>query len=47
LAKGSDSTQDIDKESHPLLITNQSINKKEIAATDVYSVIWESVLGVS
>ena len=43
LIKGSHGSLDIDKEFYPVLITNQAINQKEIAATDVYSVIWESV----
>lgn len=45
LIKGSHGSLDIDKEFYPVLITNQAINQKEIAATDVYSVIWESVFG--
>jgi len=45
LIKGSHGTLDIGKEYYPVLITNQAINQKEIAATDVYSVIWESVFG--
>jgi predicted AlkP superfamily pyrophosphatase or phosphodiesterase len=45
LIKGSHGSLDIGKEFYPVLITNQAINKKEIAATDVYSVIWESVFG--
>ena len=46
LIKGSHGTLDIGKEYYPILITNQAINQKEIAATDIYSVIWESVFGV-
>jgi hypothetical protein len=45
LIKGSHGTLDIGKEYYPVLITNQSINLKEIASTDVYNVIWESVFG--
>ncbi|MCP9753674.1 alkaline phosphatase family protein [Lacihabitans sp. CCS-44] len=45
LIKGSHGTLDIGKEYYPVLITNQAINQKEIAATDVYSVIWQSVFG--
>jgi predicted AlkP superfamily pyrophosphatase or phosphodiesterase len=45
LIKGSHGTLDIDKEFYPVLITNQTINQTEIAATDIYSVIWESVFG--
>lgn len=45
LIKGSHGSQDISKEFYPVLISNQVINHKEIAATDVYSVIWESVFG--
>ena len=45
LIKGSHGTLDIDKEYYPVLITSQAINQKDIAATDVYNVIWESVFG--
>jgi predicted AlkP superfamily pyrophosphatase or phosphodiesterase len=45
LIKGSHGTLDIGKEYYPVLITNQAINQKEIAATDVYNVIWQSVFG--
>lgn len=45
LIKGSHGTLDIGKEYYPVLITNQAIDQKEIAATDVYNVIWESVFG--
>ncbi|HLO46134.1 MAG TPA: alkaline phosphatase family protein [Leadbetterella sp.] len=45
LIKGSHGTLDIDKEFYPVIITNQAINQKEIAATDVYNVIWQSVFG--
>jgi hypothetical protein len=45
LIKGSHGTLDIGKEYYPVLITNQTINQKEIAPTDVYSVIWESIFG--
>lgn len=43
LIKGSHGTLDIGKEYYPVLITNQAIKQKEVAATDVYNVIWESV----
>jgi hypothetical protein len=46
LIKGSHGTLDIGKEHYPVLISNQAINQKEILATDVYSVIWESIFGV-
>jgi predicted AlkP superfamily pyrophosphatase or phosphodiesterase len=45
LIKGSHGTLDIGKEYYPVLITNQALSQKEISATDVYSVIWESVFG--
>ena len=45
LIKGSHGTLDIGKEYYPVLITNQTINQKEIAPTDVYSVIWENIFG--
>ena len=45
LIKGSHGSLDIDKTFYPVIITNQAINQKEIVATDVYSVIWESVFG--
>jgi predicted AlkP superfamily pyrophosphatase or phosphodiesterase len=44
LIKGSHGTLDIDKEFYPVLISNQKINQ-EIAATDVYNVIWSSIFG--
>jgi predicted AlkP superfamily pyrophosphatase or phosphodiesterase len=43
LIKGSHGSLDISKEYYPVIITNQSQNNTEIAATDVYDVIWESV----
>ncbi len=45
LIKGSHGTLDIGKEFYPVLITNQSVAKEEILATDVYNVIWESIFG--
>ena len=44
LIKGSHGTLDIGKEYYPILIDNQERNM-EIAATDVYDVIWESIFG--
>lgn len=44
LIKGSHGTLDIGKEYYPVLIDNQKRNN-EIAATDVYDVIWESLFG--
>jgi hypothetical protein len=43
LIKGSHGSLDISKEYYPVIITNQSQNNPEIATTDVYNVIWESV----
>jgi predicted AlkP superfamily pyrophosphatase or phosphodiesterase len=45
LIKGSHGTLDIGKEFYPVLITNQALKHKEIAATDVYSTIWGTVFG--
>jgi predicted AlkP superfamily pyrophosphatase or phosphodiesterase len=42
LIKGSHGTLDIGKEFYPVLISNQK-GKKEISATDVYQVIWNSI----
>ncbi|GAB3506884.1 alkaline phosphatase family protein [Emticicia fontis] len=42
LIKGSHGTLDIGKEFYPILISNYKSNT-EIAATDVYDVIWESI----
>lgn len=44
LIRGSHGTLDIDKEFYPVLIGNQAINK-EISATDVYHIIWNSIFG--
>lgn len=44
LIKGSHGTLDIGKEFYPVLISNQN-QPNEIAATDVYNVIWESIFG--
>jgi predicted AlkP superfamily pyrophosphatase or phosphodiesterase len=45
LIKGSHGTFDIGKEFYPVLISNQHIQKEEILATDVYTVIWNSIFG--
>ncbi|RFS14556.1 alkaline phosphatase family protein [Emticicia sp. C21] len=44
LIKGSHGTLDISKEYYPVLIGNQKRNN-EIAAKDVYNVIWKSIFG--
>ncbi|WP_259015582.1 alkaline phosphatase family protein [Emticicia fluvialis] len=44
LVKGSHGTLDIGKEFYPVLVSNQKITE-EIAATDVYDVIWNSLFG--
>lgn len=44
LIKGSHGTLAIGKEFYPILISNQKVNK-EIAATEVYDVIWDSIFG--
>ncbi|RYU97250.1 alkaline phosphatase family protein [Emticicia agri] len=44
LIKGSHGTLDINKEYYPVLISNQNLST-EIAATDVYQVIWDSIFG--
>lgn len=44
LIKGSHGTLAVGKEFYPVLISNQNINK-EIAATEVYDVIWKSIFG--
>lgn len=46
LVKGSNRVIAIEIGFYNLLITNQAIKQNEIAATDIYSVIWESVSGV-
>jgi predicted AlkP superfamily pyrophosphatase or phosphodiesterase len=45
LIKGSHGTLDIGREYYPVLISNQKL-KNEIAATDVYDVIWGSIFGI-
>jgi len=45
LIKGSHGTLDIGKEYYPVLICKSNTLASEILATDVYSVIWESIFG--
>ena len=43
LIKGSHGSTNGASKYHPILITDTSINKEELAATDVYDIIWESL----
>jgi len=43
LIKGSHGCVNIPDEFYPVIVTNNSIGKEKIGATEVYDVIWESL----
>lgn len=45
LIKGSHGRIGTAKEFHPILITDRSVRKQEVSATDVYEVIWKTLTG--